>query len=469
MARELTDEERQLASEMLERARVAMAQIEDWSQKDLDRLSQAIAWYAGNEETFTRLAQQGVDESGIGDRNGRPAKRFKIHMVLRDVLRTPSTGIVETDEARGLVKYAKPAGVIASLIPMTNPAMTPPVTGVSSANARNAVIFSPHPRTAGTTFEMVEVMRAACRAVGAPADLFQSIRYPSIPLTQHLMEICDLTLATGGKPMVKAAYSSGRPAFGVGAGNSSIVIDDTADIEIAAQNSRISKTSDFGSGCSADGNLIIQQTIYDEMVRALIDEGGYLCSSEEKAMLEKAMWDEKGNRTFPTIACPPQQTADVAGFKIPEDRKFLMVENQGQIGPEHKFSKEKLTTLMALYHFDSFDDALDTVSKIYATGGKGHSCGIYSHNDENIDRLARLAPVSRMMVRQPQSKANAGAWTNGMPMTSSLGCGIWGGNITNENVTMKHMMNYTWVSRPIAEDRPSEEELFGEFYGQEIA
>ena len=469
MARELTDEERQLASDMLARARVAMAQIEGWSQKDLDRLSQAIAWYAGNDATFTRLAQRGVDESGIGDRNGRPAKRFKIHMVLRDVLRTPSTGIVETDEARGLVKYAKPAGVIASLIPMTNPAMTPPVTGVSSANARNAVIFSPHPRTAGTTFEMVEVMRSACRAVGAPEDLFQAIRHPSIPLTQHLMEICDLTLATGGKPMVKAAYSSGRPAFGVGAGNSSIVIDETADIEIAAQNSRISKTSDFGSGCSADGNLIIQKSIYDEMVKALIAEGGYLCSDEEKQLLEKAMWDEKGNRTFPTIACPPQQTADVAGFQIPDDRKFLMVENQGKIGAEHKFSKEKLTTLMALYHFEDFDDALETVSKIYNTGGKGHSCGIYSHNDDNIDRLARLAPVSRMMVRQPQSKANAGAWTNGMPMTSSLGCGIWGGNITNENVTMKHMMNYTWVSRPIAEDRPSEEELFGEFYGQEIA
>jgi sulfoacetaldehyde dehydrogenase len=181
------------------------------------------------------------------------------------------------------------------------------------------------------------------------------------------------------------------------------------------------------------------------------------------------MWDEKGNRTFPTIACKPQQTADVAGFKVPEDCKFLMVENQGQIGPEHKFSKEKLTTVMALYHFETFDDALDTVRQIYATGGIGHSCGIYSHNDDNIDALARVAPVSRMMVRQPQSKANAGSWTNGMPMTSSLGCGIWGGNITNENVTMKHMMNYTWVARPIAEDRPSEEELFGEFYGQEIA
>ncbi|NDR57316.1 aldehyde dehydrogenase family protein [Aliiruegeria sabulilitoris] len=467
MGKELTEQEAALAAEMLTRARAAMAEIEDWSQADLDRLSQAIAWYAGNEETFTRLAQRGVDESGIGDRDGRPGKRFKIHMVLRDVLRTPSTGIVEVDEAKGLVKYAKPAGVIASLIPMTNPAMTPPVTGVSSANARNAVIFSPHPRTAGTTYEMVEVMRAACRAVGAPEDLFQSIQKPSIPLTQHLMEICDLTLATGGKPMVKAAYSSGKPAYGVGAGNSSIVIDETADIEIAAQNTRISKTSDFGSGCSADGNIIIQRSIYDRMVKALEAEGGYLCNDEQKARLEKAMWDEKGNRTFPTIACRPQQTADVAGFSIPEDRKFLMVENQGQIGREHKFSKEKLTTLMALYHFESFDDALETVRQIYETGGKGHSCGIYSHDDANIDALARLAPVSRMMVRQPQSKANAGAWTNGMPMTSSLGCGIWGGNITNENVTIKHMMNYTWVSRPIPEDRPSEEELFGEFYGKE--
>ena len=193
--------------------------------------------------------------------------------------------------------------------------------------------------------------------------------------------------------MVKAAYSSGKPAYGVGAGNSSIVIDETADIEIAAQNTRVSKTSDFGSGCSADGNIIIQKSIYEKMVQALQNEGGYLCNVVEKAMLEAAMWDEKGNRTFPTIACRPQQTADVAGFSIPEDRKFLMVENQGQIGPEHKFSKEKLTTLMALYHFDTFDDALDTVRAIYKTGGIGHSCGIYSHNNKHIDALARVAPV----------------------------------------------------------------------------
>jgi sulfoacetaldehyde dehydrogenase len=462
--RQLTEESILIVNEMIEKARVAMAEIENYSQAQLDRLCQSIGWHTSNEKNFKRLAQMGVDESEIGDREGRPGKRFKIHGVLRDALRQKSTGIVEKIPEKGIVKYAKPAGVIASLIPMTNPALTPPVTGVYSAKARNAVIFSPHPRTKNTTREMVELMRQACKLVGAPEDLFQVISEPSVPVTQYLMQSCDLTLATGGQPMVRAAYSSGKPAYGVGAGNSTMVIDESADIEVAAKNTRISKTSDFGSGCSADGNIIIQSSIYKQMVKALVNEGGYLCNEQQKIMLEKVMWDETGNRTFQTIACPPQKLAEIAGFIVPENCKFLMVENQGKIGSQHKFSKEKLTTLMALYHFDVFDEALDMVREVYETGGKGHSCGIYSHEKVNIDALAKVAPVSRMMVRQSQSKSNAGSFNNGMPMTSSLGCGIWGGNITNENVTLKHLMNFTWVSVPIKEDRPTEEELFGEFF-----
>ena len=462
--RQLTEESILIVNETIEKARVAMAEIENYSQAQLDRLCQSIGWHTSNEKNFKRLAQMGVDESEIGDREGRPGKRFKIHGVLRDALRQKSTGIVEKIPEKGIVKYAKPAGVIASLIPMTNPALTPPVTGVYSAKARNAVIFSPHPRTKNTTREMVELMRQACKLVGAPEDLFQVISEPSVPVTQYLMQSCDLTLATGGQPMVRAAYSSGKPAYGVGAGNSTMVIDESADIEVAAKNTRISKTSDFGSCCSADGNIIIQSSIYKQMVKALVNEGGYLCNEQQKIMLEKAMWDETGNRTFQTIACPPQKLAEIAGFNVPENCKFLMVENQGKIGSQHKFSKEKLTTLMALYHFDVFDEALDMVREVYETGGKGHSCGIYSHEKVNIDALAKVAPVSRMMVRQSQSKSNAGSFNNGMPMTSSLGCGIWGGNITNENVTLKHLMNFTWVSVPIKEDRPSEEELFGEFF-----
>lgn len=464
MAREITSEEKELAGQMLARARAAMAEVADYDQARVDRLAQALGWALGNESTFTRLAQMGVDESKAGDREGRPNKRFKIHGILRDALRQPSIGVIEEDHERGLVKYAKPAGVIASLVPMTNPVLTPPGTAINAVKARDAVIFSPHPRTKKTSNEVVRIMRDVLEREGAPADLLQCVQEPSIPIAQELMATCDLTLATGGPAMVKAAYSSGKPAFGVGAGNSTIVIDETADIEEAARNTRVSKTSDFGSGCSADGNALIDSGIYNEFVERLQVEGGYLATAEEKSMLEKVMWDENGARTIATIAQPAPRLAELAGFQVPPEAKFLIVEQEA-IGKEHRFSGEKLTTVLAVYRYHGFEEALEKVKKIYEVGGAGHSCGIYSFDDQHIDALARVAPVSRMMVRQPQSKANAGSFTNGMPMTSSLGCGIWGGNITNENIHLKHYLNVTWVSRPIPEDRPTEQELFGEFYG----
>jgi len=245
-----------------------------------------------------------------------------------------------------------------------------------------------------------------------------------------------------------------------------MLIDETADIEQAAQNTRMSKTSDFGSGCSADGNLIVEVTIYDRFLQELIKQGGYLVSDEEKARLQAVLWDAEGHRTPDTIAIAAQRIAQRAGFTIPADRKYIIVKEQN-IGREYPFSSEKLCVVLALYKYDGFENALKMVQQIFEVGGKGHSCGIYSHNDEHIHQLALVAPVSRMMVRQPQSKANAGAFNNGMPMTSSLGCGTWGGNSTSENIHLKHYMNVTWVSRPIPEDRPTEQELFGEFYGTE--
>jgi sulfoacetaldehyde dehydrogenase len=309
-------------------------------------------------------------------------------------------------------------------------------------------------------------MREVLKREGAPPDLLQCVEKASIPLAQELMAICDLVLATGGPAMVKAAYSSGTPAFGVGAGNSTMVIDDTANIEEAARNTRLSKTSDFGSGCSADGNLVVDASIYDRFLAQLQAEGGYLASEEEKKLMEVVLWDDEGRRTLNTVAAPPQKIAALAGFEVPEDTKFIIVKQQ-EIGKAHKFSGEKLCTVLAIYKYDGFDVAINMVKEIYEVGGKGHSCGIYSFNNEHIHQLALTAPVSRMMVRQPQSKANAGSFTNGMPMTSSLGCGTWGGNIISENVNLKHYMNITWVSKPIAPDRPSEEELFGEFYNSE--
>jgi sulfoacetaldehyde dehydrogenase len=464
MARDITAEERSLAADMLAKARAAMAEIADYDQARVDRLAQAIGWALGNETTFVRLAHMSVDESGIGDREGRAAKRFKIHGILRDALRAKSVGVIENDPDKGLIKYAKPAGVIASIVPMTNPELTPPGTAIYAVKARDAVIFSAHPRTKATTNEVVRILREVMVREGAPPDLFQCVDEPSIPLSQELMAICDLTLATGGAAMVKAAYSSGKPAFGVGGGNSTMVIDETADIAEAANNSRMSKTSDYGSGCSADGNLLIDDRIYDAMIAQLQHEGGYLASSAEKVLLERAMWDEDGSRIVATVAQPAPKLAAAAGFGIPDDRVFIIVE-QDEIGREHRFSGEKLTTLLAVFRYHGFDDALEKVRGIYEVAGKGHSCGIFSYDEDHIDALARVAPVSRIMVRQPQSKANAGSFTNGMPMTSSLGCGVWGGNVTNENIGLKHYLNVTWVSYPIPEDRPSEQELFGDFYG----
>ncbi|MCB1760604.1 MAG: aldehyde dehydrogenase family protein [Gammaproteobacteria bacterium] len=466
MAREITPEEIAEADQMIARARKAMDAISDYDQAQVDRLARALGWHTGNEKTFLRIAQMGVDESGIGDRAGRAGKRFKILGVLRDALRQNSVGVIEHDEARGITKIAKPAGVIASLIPTTNPELTPPVTGIYAIKCKDAVIFSPHPRARNTTFEMVRVMRETLKRLGAPADIFQCVAKPSIPLTEYLMSRCDLTLATGGQAMVRAAYSSGKPAYGVGAGNSTMVIDETADIAEAARNSRLSKTSDFGSGCSADGNLLIAEQIYDDLRAALVAEGGYLCNDEEKSLLGKALWREDGTRRIETVAVSAQRIAEAAGFAIPDDRRFIMVEQQ-EIGKAHKFSGEKLCVVMALFRFRDFDQAMRMVREIYEVGGKGHSCGIYSFDEARILRHATNAPVSRVMVRQPQSKANAGSFSNGMPMTSSLGCGIWGGNITNENVSLKHYMNVTWVARSIPEDRPSDAELFGEFYNTE--
>jgi sulfoacetaldehyde dehydrogenase len=375
--------------------------------------------------------------------------------------------VIEEIPGKGIVKYAKPAGVIAALIPVTSSYVTPIGIAIYTVKCKDAVIFSPHPAGRKTTNEAVRVMRAALRKQGVPEDVLQCVEDPSIPLAKALMASCDLTIATGGPAMVKAAYSSGKPAYGVGAGNATMVIDETADITEAARNTRISKTNDYGSGCSADGNLLVDSRIYDAMVTGLQTEGAYLVNEREKQLLQAAYWDVGGHRTLDTIARPASAVAARAGFSIPQDKTFLLVEER-HIGREYLFSTEKLGIVLSIFKYEGFDEALEMVRQVFETGGKGHSCGIYSLDDDHIHRLAMVAPVSRIMVRQVQSASNAGTFTNGMPMTSSMGCGVWGGNITNENISLRHYMNVTWVSRPLPEDRPSDEELFGEFYDTEI-
>jgi len=465
--RALTDDERASAQEFLGRARAAMAAVGHYDQATVDRLCRALAGATANEETFGRLTRLSVDESGMGSAEGVPARRWKILGILRDALRTKSVGIIEELPDKGIVKYAKPAGVIAGLLPVTNPLVTMVNMAINTVKCKDAVIFSPHPLSKKTALEVARLLRATLKQQGAPEDLILCLAKPSIPLAQELMSICDLTVATGGPAMVKAAYSSGKPAYGVGAGNATVVVDETADLADAAMNTRISKTQNHGSGCSCDGNLLVEATVYDECLERLQQEGGHVASPEEKAKLEAVMWDAEGHRTLETVARPASVMAQKAGFPLPDGKSFIIV-REDKIGKVHRFSGEKLSPVLAIFTYQGFDNAIQMVLDIFEVGGKGHSVGIASFDDDRIHRLASVAPVSRIMVRQPNVRGNSGSFTNGMPMTSSLGCGTWGGNITSENISVKHYMNTTWVSRPIPEDRPTEQELLGEFYHLEV-
>ena len=471
MAREVTEQDIIMIDEMVAKARKAAAVIETYDQETVDRLCRAIAAKLYDLKVWAELSDEAVDETGLGDKVTKRNKRNKLKLILRDCLRQKSVGIIEENPEKGLVKYAKPVGVIASLVPTTNPCLTPAGQILYAVKARDVIICSPHPRAKKVTMKCINIIRDVLVREGAPADIIQGIEEPSIALTQVLMQKCDLVIATGGRPMVKSAYSSGTPAYGSGAGNATVIVDETADtaekVREAARNTRISKTSDFGSGCSCDGNLVVHESVYDEFVKALQEEGAYLANEEEAEKLKAVMWDAEGHRLPGTVAISAVKLAEAAGFSIPADRKFIAVTGGGinEIGKDYLFSSEKLTTLLSLFKYEGeFENALDMMRKIFNVGGKGHSCGIYSWNDDHIHRLGLAAPVSRIMVRQPNNKGNAGSATNGMPPTSSMGCGTWGGNIVSENICLKHYMNTTWVARPIPEDMPSLTELFGEFY-----
>ena len=473
----LTAEQIAEIEETFARADAAQQEFEKWDQASIDRAIRSVAQMVANSKTFHELVELGISESNFGDPISREAKRFKIRGILRDCLRQKSVGIIEEIPEKKLVKYAKPVGVIGCVIPATNPDLTPAGNAIYAIKARNAIIFSPHPRTLKTSRKTIELMRAGLKRVGAPEDLVQIIGYKgkiNKGFSEALMTKCDLIIATGGQGVVRRAYMSGTPAYAVGAGNATMVWDESArqDLKKAAFNTMRSKTSDFGSGCSADGNIVIHESIWDDALNELVGSGGYMLSPTEQEAMKKVMWDEELHRLSDTVALSPQDMAKAAGFTIPDDRKFLIASHGTGVytsGPEGIWCVEKLTTLLAVHKYcGEFQNAIDAVQAIHQVGGIGHSVGIFSFDDDHIHRLASVARVGRIMVRQPQSKANSGSMNNGMPMTSSIGCGTWAGNATCENIHLKHYMNLTWVSREFDKADPMvDAELFGEFYNPE--
>jgi sulfoacetaldehyde dehydrogenase len=446
---------------VMARARAAARAIEDYSQEQVDELVTAVAWAVVRKDHAEALARLAVDEGGFGNYAAKVAKINKrVVGVLADMTGLRTVGVVEDDPQKGLVKIAKPVGVVAALIPTTGPDATPPVKALFALKGRNAIICAPHPRTTGATEAVVGFMREACEQVGAPTDLVQSLPAPSLPKTQELMRQADLVVATGGAGMVRAAYSSGTPAYGVGVGNAVHVVDETADLADAASAILAAKTFDYATSCLADNALVVHADVYGELLGRLTGAGAHLCDQEQKAALQTAMWPDGGPvPSVKVVAKSAEHIAGLAGFTVAGDCPMLLVEEDGT-GPDHPFSGEKLSVVLAIYPYQGgIQAAADLVNAITAYQGLGHTCGIHTTSDANVDQLARTTRTARVLVNQNLNEG-AGSPRNGLPFTLSLSCGTWGGNITTENVNARHFINLTWVSRPIEPKAISEEALF---------
>ena len=446
---------------LIERSRAAHQQIENYTQEQIDELITAMVWAVAKPGVAEKIAQFTLDETQLGNYDGKFLKIFrKTRAALYDIIDDKSVGVIEEDAERNLVKIVKPVGVIGALTPCTNPEATPVIKAISSVKGRNSIIIAPHPRSKLTNKMICDLMREAIKACDAPEDLVISIDTPSMERTAELMKQCDRILATGGAPMVKSAYSSGTPALGVGAGNAVITVDDTADLDEAAEKIRISKTLDLAASCSSDNAVVAFASIKDALLEKLQAQGGYLCNEEEKARLQAIIWED-GHIAARIVAQPAPVLADMAGINLPDGKSFLIVPEAGA-GPDYPFSGEKMSVVMAFYTVKDIDEAIAQVNAIQAYQGMGHSCGIYSYNDDNIMKYAMETKTSRVMVNQPQAPSNSGNLWNGMRQTFSLGCGSWGGNATNNNITWQDLVNITWVSRPLAKTKelPADEVLF---------
>ncbi|MBD2859824.1 aldehyde dehydrogenase family protein [Spongiibacter sp. KMU-158] len=467
-AAELTPEAAQIA-ELIERSRKAQAVIENYTQEQIDELITGMVWAVCKPGVAEEIAQFTVDETQLGNYDGKFLKIFrKTRATLVDIINDKSVGIIEEDKERNIVKIVKPVGVIGALAPCTNPEATPVIKAISAVKGRNAIIIAPHPRSKLTNKKICDLMRGALKTMGAPEDLVISIDTPSLELTGELMKQCDRILATGGAAMVKSAYSSGTPALGVGAGNAVITVDDTADLDEAAEKIRISKTLDLAASCSSDNAVVAFESVADALLEKLQAQGGYICTEEDKAKLQAIIWED-GHIASRIVAQPAPVLAEMAGIQLPEGKSFFIVPETGA-GADYPFSGEKMSVVMAFYVVKDIDAAIEKTNAIQAYQGMGHSCGIYSYNDDNIMKFAMATKTSRVMVNQPQAPSNSGNLWNGMRQTFSLGCGSWGGNATNNNITWQDLVNVTWVSKNLATPKvlPADEELFASAIAKNI-
>ena len=435
---------------MVARVKAAQKEFATFSQEQVDKIFRAASLAANSARI--PLAQQAVAESGMGIVEDKVIKNhFASEFIYNKYKDEKTCGILEENNEFGTMTIAEPVGIICGIVPTTNPTSTAIFKSLISLKTRNAIIFSPHPRAKNSTNDAAKLVLEAAVAAGAPKDIIGWIDQPSVELSNALMkhEDVNLILATGGPGMVKAAYSSGKPAIGVGAGNVPVVIDETADIKRAVASVLMSKTFDNGVVCASEQAVIVMDEVYDEVKARFASHNGYVLSKDEAEKVRKVLLIN-GNLNADIVGQPATKIAEMAGVKVPADTKILIGEGE-RVSFDDEFAHEKLSPTLGMFRASSFEDAVDQAVTMVEIGGIGHTSGLYTDQDQNQDRIKYFGDklkTARILVNIPTTHGGIGDLYNfNVAPSLTLGCGSWGGNSISENVGPKHLINKKTVAK----------------------
>jgi sulfoacetaldehyde dehydrogenase len=445
------------------RAKAAQERYEaEGSQARYDRAAQAVAWAIMEPARNRDLAELAVQTTGLGNVPDKITKNHRKTLgVMHDIQDAVTFGVMSDDPATGITEIARAKGVVAAIVPSTNPAATPANNIINALKCGNAIVVAPSPKGVACAERLLEYVYAEFAKIGEDPDLVQMVPTPgSKEKTQALMDACDMIVCTGSQNNVHRAQTAGTPAVAVGAGNVTVIVDETADLDAAAEKIRASKCFDNATSCSSENSAVVVDTVYDAFVAAMARAGGALVDDE--AGIVAKLWPD-GHLNRSVIAQDADKMIAALDLDVQEGTDYIAVPTSG-IGPDHPLSGEKLSRVLALYRASDFDEAVVMTRRIQQHQGAGHSVGLHSRDDSRAHLLATAIPTSRVIVNQAHTFATGGAFTNGMPFSLSMGCGTWGGNSVNENVNYRHFLQSTKIIREIPSREPSLDTIFADYW-----
>jgi sulfoacetaldehyde dehydrogenase len=445
------------------RAKAAQARFEaNGSQARYDRAAQAAAWAIMEPARNRELAELAVKTTGLGNVPDKITKNHRKTLgVMHDIQHAVTFGVMSDDPATGITEIARAKGVVAAIVPSTNPAATPANNIINALKCGNAIVVAPSPKGVACAERLLEFVHAEFAKINEDPDLVQVLPAPgSKAKTQALMEACDMIVATGSQNNVHRAQTAGTPAVAVGAGNVTVIVDETADLDAAVEKIRASKCFDNATSCSSENAVVVVDAVYADFVAAMARHGGALVE-DESGIIAK-LWPD-GHLNREVIAQDADKMIAALELDVPQGTEYIAVPTTG-IGADHPLSGEKLSRVLALYRAQDFDDAVAVTRRIQEYQGAGHSVGLHSTDDNRARTLATAMPTSRVIVNQAHTFATGGSFTNGMPFSLSMGCGTWGGNSVNENVNYRHFMQSTKIIREIPTREPSLDEIFADYW-----